>query len=528
MPVHGLGAGLLAAYLVLTAVVSLGVLLSLWPTLETLCFQPLAISSESPQKTPTGGATAFANAGTVPELRAVEPRSGPGGQITLRGGGFTRKVSIQLGEVKQPGEAEDPGTIHTTIPSQATGSLQIKVLNEGDTTTGSAAVTYQYREPKPVKISAVSPSSGPVDGNVQVLLRGSGFLEKPSVTFDGVKAPVIQGSDEVVFVQAPPHPAGTADVEVRNSDGQSAVLKAAYTFSCPAAYELRIFLAVLLAGVLGATLHAMRSLVWYFGNKTLVRSWTLLYVLLPFMGGLVAAAFYLILRAGLWKPEQSGTTMVVVGIAILVGVFSEQAIAKLKAITEALLTEAPKGANQAPPAPPAAPAPGVQAPAKSLASVAPGSGSVQGGDLIFLAGQGFAESDKVTLDKQPAVSRYISATSLAAVTPAHPPGRVDVTVTDIQQTSRTLPRAYLYTPVSPGSGSKAGGAKVTIRGAGFNVASVPIVNFGTQPATHVVVVDGSTLTAQTPQANQEGAVDVTVVDAGVTLLSAPEGFRYTA
>ena len=134
----------------------------------------------------------------------------------------------------------------------------------------------------------------------------------------------------------------------------------------------------------------------------------------------------------------------------------------------------------------------------------------------------------MTLDKQPAVSRYISSPSLAAVTPAHPPGRVDVTVTDIQQTSRTLPRAYLYTPVSPSSGSKAGGTKVTIRGAGFNVNAVPIVNFGTQPATHVVVVDANTLTAEAPQANQEGAVDVTVVESGVTVLSAPEGFRYTA
>jgi hypothetical protein len=37
--------------------------------------------------------------------------------------------------------------------------------------------------------------------------------------------------------------------------------------------EQRLFLIVILAGALGATVHALRSLAWYIGNRQLVYSW---------------------------------------------------------------------------------------------------------------------------------------------------------------------------------------------------------------------------------------------------------------
>src|SRR3954468_4445414 len=48
--------------------------------------------------------------------------------------------------------------------------------------------------------------------------------------------------------------------------------------------ETRLFLLVLLAGGLGSLVHVIRSLYWYVGMRDLRRSWTLMYLLLPFSG----------------------------------------------------------------------------------------------------------------------------------------------------------------------------------------------------------------------------------------------------
>lgn len=523
VPVRGLGAGLLAGYLLLITGACIGLLLGLWPSLETFCCQPEVIVADEKATDPP--AAAFAAPGTQPNLTDIKPRSGPvsgANTIVLRGRGFTPTVFVEFNGLERvQATPQDSGTIRLTAPAHAAGAVSVKVLNQDATVGSNENVRYEYREIRRVQLLSVSPDSGRITGGSKVILRGSGFLENPSVTFGGVEAREVHGSDEVLVVTAPGHPAGPVNVEVRNSDGQSAMLQAAYTFTCPATYEVRLFIAVLLAGMLGATLHAMRSLSWYFGNKTLVRNWTLRYVLLPFTGGLVAAAFYLIMRAGLWKPEKGGTGLLIVGIAILVGMFSEQAVAKLKDITEAILTKPPQGANQAPPIPPAATAVG-----PTVTSIAPNVGSIDGNTLVLLTGTGFSAGDKVTFDGQAASSHFVSPTNLSAVTPPHPAGRVAVTVTGTGNLSSTLPGAYLYTPVSPASGSKSGGTAVVIKGAGFT--GTPTVKFGGDTATSVQVVDPNTLSAVTPPAKSDGIVAVTVTDAiGATLLNVAEGFQYT-
>src|SRR5262245_49150673 len=55
---------------------------------------------------------------------------------------------------------------------------------------------------------------------------------------------------------------------------------------------------VLLAGALGGLLHAIRSFVWYVGNRDLRWSWVPTYLTLPIVGALLAAVTYLVVRAG--------------------------------------------------------------------------------------------------------------------------------------------------------------------------------------------------------------------------------------
>src|SRR6185295_1232668 len=99
-------------------------------------------------------------------------------------------------------------------------------------------------------------------------------------------------------------------------------------------------LLVIFAGALGGTLHGLRSLYWYVGLRSLLKSWTLMYVLLPFTGAVIAVIFYAVIRAGLLPvPSTKEASLVIVAISVLVGLFSQQAAVKLKDVAEAFLAK---------------------------------------------------------------------------------------------------------------------------------------------------------------------------------------------
>jgi hypothetical protein len=372
----------------------------------------------------------------------------------------------------------------------------------------------------PPKLGSIEPDAGSITGT-KVELHGKDFPAHPNVLFDNNPARVISVEKTVITAWTPSHSLGPVNVEV-NSGGQSSTLTAAYTYVCPDGYETKLFAAALLAGILGASLHAMRSLIWYRGNKTLVRSWTLKYLLLPFTGALTAAVFYLLVHVGLFTPQTGKGSLLILGIAVLVGMFSEQATQKLKKIAEALLTEPDKGANQTPPVAPATAGTGTAAPQNY--SLAPDTGSVEGKDLVVLSGPGLSAGTTVTLGGQAVTGRLVGS-ALAFCAPAHPAGAVDLVVTNPGQAPITLSKVYLYSPVSPASGPKAGNTNVTIKGTGFtNTASVTI---GGAPAQGTTLIDPSTLKAVTPPATQEGIAALKVTDGATVLLDLPEAFKYT-
>ncbi len=117
--------------------------------------------------------------------------------------------------------------------------------------------------------------------------------------------------------------------------------------------EARIFVVVVASGAVGGAIHSLRSLMWYVGNRNLVWSWILMYCLLPLIGALFATIFYVVLRGGLLTVQTSSTSLNVYGFAAvgaLVGLFSEQAAAKLKDVFSAMFSPAEKGADHVTPA----------------------------------------------------------------------------------------------------------------------------------------------------------------------------------
>jgi hypothetical protein len=117
--------------------------------------------------------------------------------------------------------------------------------------------------------------------------------------------------------------------------------------------EIRLMLIVAMAGALGSLVHATRSFFWYVGNRALVRSWILMYILLPLIGSFMGLIFYFVTRGGLFSnqaPIQAANPFGFAGLAGLVGMFSNQAALKLQEIAETMFStkESTEGKDHVP------------------------------------------------------------------------------------------------------------------------------------------------------------------------------------
>lgn len=111
--------------------------------------------------------------------------------------------------------------------------------------------------------------------------------------------------------------------------------------------DARLILIVLLTGALGSFIHAATSFVTFMGNRALVPSWFWWYFMRPFIGGTLALIFYFVIRGGFLSTGADVTNISIFGIAGLsglVGMFSKNAIDKLREVFETLFkSEAGKG-----------------------------------------------------------------------------------------------------------------------------------------------------------------------------------------
>lgn len=116
--------------------------------------------------------------------------------------------------------------------------------------------------------------------------------------------------------------------------------------------EVRLLLIVMLAGALGSLVHGIRSFYWYIGNRELIWSWLGKYLIQPFAGTALAVVFYLVVRGGFFSPQagfKQTSPFGFAALAALVGLFSEQAVLKLKEVAETILAKPNRGKDTAPP-----------------------------------------------------------------------------------------------------------------------------------------------------------------------------------
>lgn len=184
---------------------------------------------------------------------------------------------------------------------------------------------------------------------------------------------------------------------------------------------------------MGTLLHGLRSFYWYAGNRKLIWSWASMYILLPFSGGLLAMVFYLIVRGGFMPQSNVGNNNIFAFAALgaLVGLFSEEAVLKLKQIAETVFTKSEPGKDAVLPAP-------------KISGVSPAQGPP--GAIVTLSGSNFSVGTRVNFGGLPAAIQGVPGkTSLAVVSPAPPhPGKVNVEVINPDGQKDTLANGFEF------------------------------------------------------------------------------------
>jgi len=197
-----------------------------------------------------------------------------------------------------------------------------------------------------------------------------------------------------------------------------------------------MFWIVLLSGLLGGLVHSLRSFAWYAGNRKLVLSWAAFYVTLPVVGGAMALIFYLVIRGGFFPQAQISETSPFgfAALAVLIGMFTEEAAVKLKSVATTLLNPAEKGKDQATPAP-------------TVKQITPATGVLAGGTAVTITGTGFDAKTHVQLGgKESTDIQVTNGTTLTAKTPAAAvAGAVNVDVINSANLKGTLPNGFMYT-----------------------------------------------------------------------------------
>lgn len=174
------------------------------------------------------------------------------------------------------------------------------------------------------------------------------------------------------------------------------------------------------------------------------------------------------------------------------------------------------------------------APAPTVNTITPNSGTTAGGTAVTISGTNFLSGASVRFGGVVATNVTVTnTTSITATTPAHAAGTVNVTVTNPDNQSVTLTSGFTYnappssaptvSAVSPGSGPTAGGTSVTISGTNF--VSGASVRFGGTSATNVSVTSSTSMTATIP-AHRAGAVNVVVTNPDNQSGTLTNGFTY--
>lgn len=406
-----------------------------------------------------------------------------GVQVTIRGGGFTKPVAVSIGgETARQVERIDDGLIRAVAPAGRAGEADLRVTTEFQSRVVEDAVTYV----EPLEVRGVRPASGPVAGGTVAEVDVAGVGRSATVDVGGREADVlsVDPAEDVVEIEVPAGMSpGLVDVAV-HSRGDSAIASDAY---------------------------------WYRNSDD-----PALVAADPAMGPADGGTEVTLMGAGL---DVEGPTVTFGGEEATVVETAPTRLrvetpahspATVDVVVESNGTEVARGEDLFD-----------YRESLWIDDVEPASGSAQGGTDVTLRGEGFGGVERVEFGGIPADFTVVSSTEIAATTPEHSAGLVDVEVRRGGLTAE-LEDGFTFTaPVevwgfSPTRGSVSGGTYVEIRGRGF--AGTIDVTFDGTEAEEVRRLDANNLYVYTP-AHSPGSASVEV-SVGERSASAPYPFEY--
>jgi hypothetical protein len=309
--------------------------------------------------------------------------------------------------------SKKPATSPTPKGTEVTGTDVHGTEVEG-TRSGVTPAPSRPAPPSTTQSDPVVPRGGPIEGGTLVTLHGSGFEHGAQVHFGEAAASGVEVVDSgTIQARTPLHEAGSVIVTVIDSQGASRPI-GTFVYGCEPLAGGQLLLLVALAGALAGALHAARSLYYFVGNRFFKQSWILMYLLLPLVGATLASVFYIVFIAGLYDPQKGERSLLIVGVAALVGMFSEQAVEKLKKIAEAIFTQAPQAKDKVP--------------VVKVTAIDPKTSKPTGTKDVEITGEGFGAGTRVFFGEQAVVPKSIEPTKLKVDAPAHAAGKVNVIV----------------------------------------------------------------------------------------------------
>lgn len=187
--------------------------------------------------------TATVTPAAAPTVSSVSPTSGPKNgstSITISGSGFSTDAAVSLGGSACTSVTLVSSSSLTCItPSHSPGVVDVEVTNsDGQAGTLSGGFTYNDVILATPAITTISPISGTSAGGTALTINGSSFEAGASAQVGGTGCTGLTVvSATQITCTTPAHVAGTVDVVVTNTNGQSGILAATFSYTISATYS---------------------------------------------------------------------------------------------------------------------------------------------------------------------------------------------------------------------------------------------------------------------------------------------------
>ncbi|MFF2483648.1 IPT/TIG domain-containing protein [Paenibacillus sp. NPDC058071] len=473
----------------------------------------------------------------APEVTSVVEAFGHpnGGEtVTLNGNYFVSGATVKFGLNNATNVTfVDEHKLTVTVPKGSQGTVAVEVRNpDGQTAAGQ----YQYKT-DPI-ITSLSPNSGPLAGGTVIAVQGNYLMRGVSVTIDGVAATVSDYYNPTYIKVLSPQglKAGPADVVFTNPDGTSATVTEGFTYIAPPKTDPEILTISPNSGVVtGGDIILVDGKNFKNGMKVTVGgkvatttfvSATRLKVTIPsasapgpvdvavidlegsaftFANGYTYTAIvYPAPTITVVSPNSgllaggdivlidgtnfiNNVTKAFIGSKevnvsfvnsgrIRVTIPAGDALGKVDVKVANGDKEAVRAQGYEYVAPVIVP--------PTITSISPNNGLTTGGDIILIDGTGYKSGVVVKFNNTDVPSSIVSSTRLKVTVPAvSAPGKVDVTVTNLDGGTVTAQQGYEYTittpqilSLSPNTADKVGGEIILIDGKYFDSTAKVTIN----------------------------------------------------